>query len=608
MKDYLRLIGYVKPHMWLLVTATVFMVFSSILQPISLSGLIPFIDRVLMRERIVIPNENIPQIITDIVSKINNIPVSRLLGIFVIFYILIFVLRALFIYYQQYLMREISQRVVHDIRIIIYEKLLNLSMDFYSRSRTGTLISRITYDSTIIQDAVSEGLTDLIWQTLLFVFSLAMVVFISIAFKINPVFIFVVLFIIPLIVIPLIRISRRLRQISKRSQESMANINDILFESISGIRIVKGFCMEDYEKEKFGRQSQEFKKMVMKSNKRILAVSPLTELIMLACAMFIIWFGGKQVISRALSIGTLTAFSLAVLSLARPVNRLSRVHNVNQQALAAASRIFELLDTTVSIKEKQGAIELPKTKCRIIFSNVSFKYDEEEALKDISFEARVGEIIAFVGPSGAGKTTLVNLIPRFYDPTEGAVLIDGYNIKDVAIRSLRAQIGIVTQETILFNDTVAANIAYGGSTPDNMGKITEAAKTANAHDFIMKMPMQYGTVIGERGFRLSGGEKQRLAIARAVFKNPPILIFDEATSQLDSESERLVQEAIDRLMKGRTVFVIAHRLSTIKHADIIIVMDNGRIVDMGKHQELLKREGLYTKLYNMQFVGLEDAG
>lgn len=606
METYLRLIGYVKSHIWLLAVAALFMVFSSVLQPISLGGLIPLIDRVLLGEKIVIPNQNVPTFITDIVSKINNIPAARLLGMFIIFYLLSFLFRALFSYCQQYLMREISQRVVHDIRNIIYEKLLTLSMDFYSYSRTGTLVSRITYDSTIIQDAVSEGLTDLILQSMLFVFSLAMVIFISVVFRINPIFIFMVLFIIPIIVIPLIGIGRRLRQISKRSQESMAGINDVLFESVSGIRIVKGFGMEDYEKERFRRRSQEFKKMVMKSNKRILAVSPLTELVTLILAMVIIWFGGKQVISGALSIGTLTAFSLSVLSLARPINRLSRVHNVNQQALAAASRIFEILNTEVSIREKENALELPKPQDRIVFSNVSFKYDEKEVLKNISFEVKIGEIIALVGPSGAGKTTLINLIPRFYDPIQGTILIDQSDIKDVTIRSLRAQIGIVTQETILFNDAVAANIAYGSSVSDNMNKVIEAAKTANAHDFIMKMPKQYETIIGERGFRLSGGEKQRLAIARAVFKNPPVLIFDEATSQLDSESEKLVQEAIDRLMRGRTVFVIAHRLSTIKHADIIIVMDKGRILDIGKHQELLKRGGLYNKLYNMQFVSLQE--
>ena len=604
MKNYFRLIRYVKPHFWVLAGAVVFMIFSSVLQPISIGGLIPFIDRVMMGKEIVVPYKNVPEFISSLVLKINSMTPARLLGILIIFCLSVFSLRAILIYCQQYLMREVSQRVVRDIRNIIYEKLLILSMNFYSRSRTGTLMSRITYDSTIIQDAVSEGLTDLIWQSLQFIFSLTLVCYIAVFFQINLIFIFVVLFIIPLIMIPLIRIGRRLRQISKKSQESMAGINDILFESVSGIRIVKGFGMEEYERERFRRQNSEFKKMVMKSNKRILAVSPLTEFTTMVSAVIILWFGGQEVISKALSPGGLTAFFLAVISLSRPINRLSRVHNVNQQALAAASRIFELLDTEVSIKEKENALELPEVKDKIAFTNVSFKYDEKEVLRDISFEAKVGEIVALVGPSGAGKTTLVNLIPRFYDPTKGAILINNSNIRDVTIRSLRAQIGIVTQETILFNDTVAANIAYGGAVSDNMNRIIEAAKTANAHDFIMKMPAQYGTVIGERGFRLSGGEKQRLAIARAVFKNPPVLIFDEATSQLDSESEKLVQEAIDRLMRGRTVFVIAHRLSTIKHADIILVMEKGRVADRGRHQELLDRGGLYRKLYNMQFASL----
>jgi len=276
------------------------------------------------------------------------------------------------------------------------------------------------------------------------------------------------------------------------------------------------------------------------------------------------------------------------------------VHNVNQQALAAASRIFEMLDEEVAIEEKPGAKKIPSVKNDIVFSDVSFKYTDTEVLSNISFKAKSGNVMAFVGPSGAGKTTLISLIARFYDPNEGSVKIDGADIRDVELQSLRNQIGIVTQETVLFNDTVSANIAYGNKDID-INKVIESAKTANAHDFIMKMPQQYNTVIGERGFKLSGGERQRLAIARAVFKNPPILIFDEATSQLDSKSEKLVQEAIDRLMEGRTVFVIAHRLSTIKHADTIVVMENGKIIDMGAHDELLARGGLYKKLYTMQF-------
>jgi len=600
MKNYLRLIGYVKAHLWVLASAAVFMIFSSVLQPISLGGFIPFIDKVMIGKDIVIPSNNVPGFILDLVAKINSMQRVKLLGIFIVFYIVLFALRAVLMYCQQFLMREVSQRVVRDIRNLLYEKLLKLSMNFYSHSKTGTLVSRITYDTTIIQDAVSEGLTDLIWQSSQFIFSLVMVVCIAVFFRINIMFIFIALVVTPLIVVPLVQIGKRLRQISKKSQESMAGINNILYESVSGIRIIKAFCMEEYETQKFKAQNNQFKNMVMKSNKRILAVSPLTELVTMISAMVILWLGGQQVISGAMTIGTLTVFSLSVLSLSKPVNRLSRVHNVNQQALAAASRIFELLDEEVAIQEAKDAKDLSPVKKEIVFSNVSFKYTDTEVLSDISFKAKAGDVMAFVGPSGAGKTTLISLIARFYDPCKGSVNIDGTDIKGVALQSLRNQIGIVTQETVLFNDTISANIAYGNKNIDN-NKVIEAAKTANAHDFIMKMPQQYNTIVGERGFKLSGGERQRLAIARAVFKNPPILIFDEATSQLDSKSEKLVQEAIDRLMEGRTVFVIAHRLSTIKHANTIVVMENGKIIDMGAHDELIERGGLYKRLYTMQF-------
>jgi ATP-binding cassette, subfamily B, bacterial MsbA len=602
MKNYIRLIGYVKSHLWVLACAAFFMVLSSILQPISLGGFIPFIDKVMIGKDIVLPGEHVPVFISDVVSKINNIPRMRLLGIFVIFYMIMFVLRSVFIYFQQFLMREVSQRVVRDVRNLLYEKILKLSMNFYSSSKTGTLISRITHDTSIIQDAVSEGLTDLIWQSLQFIFSLVMVVSVAVFFRISVMFIFFALIVMPIIVVPLIYIGKRLRQLSKRHQEYMAGLHNILYESVSGIRVVKGFSMEEYEKEKFRVENERVKKMVMKSNKRILAVSPLTELLTMVSAMVILWLGGEQVIAGSMSIGTLTVFSLSVLSLSKPINRLSRVHNINQQALAASARIFEILDEKVTVEDKARAVILPPVEREIVFSQVCFKYEEKEknVLEGISFQVKAGEVAAFVGPSGAGKTTLVSLIPRFYDPTEGRVFIDGLDIKDVKLESLMNKVGIVTQDTVLFNDTVSANIAYGKKNIDYTA-VVNAAKTANAHDFIMKMPCQYNTVVGEKGFKLSGGEKQRLAIARAIFKNPPILIFDEATSQLDSESEKLVQEAIDRLMKGRTVFVVAHRLSTIKHADKIIVMENGKIQDMGRHEELVGRKGLYSKLYNMQF-------
>ncbi len=343
---------------------------------------------------------------------------------------------------------------------------------------------------------------------------------------------------------------------------------------------------------------------IMKSNKRVLAISPITEFVGAICGLVVLWFCGKEVIADKIKPEVLIAFLLCIMSLVKPLNRLSRVHSINQKALAAAARIFEVLDMKQDIKEKENAIELPDISRNVEFKDVNFYYDRGECvLKNINLKAEAGQIIALVGPSGAGKTTLVNLIPRFYDPQQGTVCIDAHDLKDVKLKSLRAQIGVVTQDTILFNDTVFNNISYGKKDIGTDEVIT-AAKAANAHDFIMKMPDKYRTVIGERGFKISGGEKQRLAIARAILKNPPILIFDEATSQLDSQSEILVQDAIDKLMSGRTVFVIAHRLSTIKHAAKIAVLDKGKIVDVGTHEELIKREGPYKVLYNMQFRAL----
>lgn len=601
MKDYIRLIKYTKPHIWVLISASIFMVLSQLFQPVSLISLIPFIRKVLIGDKIILPNKDLPAIFYQLTDKINSIPRIKLLGMFIVFYLVMFLLRSIFVYFQHYLMRETSQRIVKDIRDSIYKKLLKLSMKFYSGSKTGTLVSRITFDSTMVQDAVSEGLTDLITHSTLFIFSTATLIVIVWMYKI-PVGLLLVSFLLPpLIIGPVVRIGKRLRQISKRTQESMAEINNALYETISGIRIVKGFSMEDYEYRRFKSKSFAYKKAIMKSNKRILAISPITEFVGAICGLIVIWFFGKEVIADRLKLEVLISFLLCIMSLVKPLNRLSRVHSVNQKALAAAARIFEILDTRQDIKEKEDAVELPAINQGVEFKNVNFYYNGQNCvLKNINLKIEAGQITAFVGPSGVGKTTLVNLIPRFYDPQEGSVCIGGHNLKDIKLKSLRAQIGIVTQDTILFNDTVYNNISYGDK-DISTDEVIAAAKAANAHDFILNMPDKYQTVIGERGFKISGGEKQRLAIARAILKNPPVLIFDEATSQLDSQSEILVQDAIDKLMSGRTVFVIAHRLSTIKHANKIVVMDKGRIVDMGTHEELMKREGLYKILYNMQF-------
>ncbi len=599
--EYRRLVKFVLPHIWVLAAASVCMSISSLFGGVSIGMIIPLVDNIIRGKKIILSTGiHIPSVLENLVDKINSMPPAQLLNTMMIMVMVLWLFKNLFEFLQTYFMNDVSQRVIRDVKDIIYKKLLALSMDFYSRNSTGKLISRITYDSAIIRDSISSGLTDLIYQPLQLALYVAILLAVKVYFSISWVLIGVSLGLFPLVIYPVVMIGKRLKSISRRSQEQMADINTTLYETISGVRVVKAFSMEGYEGEKFRKQNNQFYRLSMKSVKRMTVVSPITEFVGILCIAIILWIAASQIISGELSCGAFITFLVALLSLMKPVKRLTNVYGINQQALAAATRIFEVLDTKPTVVEAKGALGLPRIRKGVSFEGVWFKYDDKEILKDINFDVKVGEIAAFVGPSGVGKTTLVNLLPRFYDPSRGSIKIDGADIQKATFKSLRDQIGIVTQETILFNDTVAANIAYG-SASSNMDSIMRAAKIANAHSFIMGMPKGYDTIIGERGFRLSGGEKQRLAIARAVYKDPPILILDEATSQLDTESEILVQEAIDHLMKGRTVFAIAHRLSTIKHANKIFVLDSGRIIEVGPHDELIKKSGLYKHLYDMQF-------
>ncbi|MBC8436483.1 MAG: ABC transporter ATP-binding protein [Candidatus Omnitrophica bacterium] len=409
----------------------------------------------------------------------------------------------------------------------------------------------------------------------------------------------ILLILVPLIALPIVKVGRILRKLSRQSQEKMADINSLLYETIIGTRIVKAFNMEDYEIKKFDRINQDYYKISMKGIKRLLILSPATEILGCIAGVTVFFWGGREVITGTLSFGVFGLFLGSLLSLIRPFKKLSQVNSLNQQAVAASERIYEVLETYPSVQEGFGAAELRAFHKEIVFEGVWFSYARQQILKDINLTVKKGSMLAIVGPSGTGKTTLVDLIPRFYDPQRGRILIDGIDIKKVSLKSLRRQIGIVTQETILFNDSIKANIAYG--TPDvSQAAIEEAAVQAHAHDFIKQLSSGYDTVIGDRGMKLSGGERQRIAIARALLKNPPILLLDEATSQLDTEAERIVQDALDKLIQGRTVFVIAHRLSTVKGAHRIVVIDKGAIVEEGSHSELLGNNGLYKRLYQMQ--------
>ncbi len=595
MRDFLRLLRFIKPHLGVFALAVVCMFASALFDGAQIAPAIPMIDNVFTGKAITIERP-LPAFLTGLIGIINALPRLRLLKIIVLGFLTLFLLKGVFAFIRQYLMTNVGQLLLRDIRNTLYAKYQYFSLDYYSQSKVGILISRITHDVGMINNSIAQGLTDVFYQGFKLIILLSLAVFIN-----WKLFLFsIVLF--PFITIPVLRISKALRKISTRTQEKMAEVTSTLYEGISGIRIVKTFSMEDHEIDKFARANQGYYKVTMKSAKRIIAIGPITELVGAVAAMLVLYIGGKQIIRGELSFGMFAAFMGAMFQCVQPFKRLSNITAVMQQAGAAATRIFQILDAPLDMQDKPAAVQLPEFKQAIRFEEVSFKYkgEKREVLKDISLEVPKGTVLAIVGPSGVGKTTFVNLIGRFYDITAGCLTIDGHDIRDLKIKSLRDKIGIVTQEMFLFNDTVRANIAYGNiHAPDEA--IVKAARAAAADGFIRALPKGYDTIIGDRGFRLSGGEKQRLAIARALLKNPPILILDEATSQLDSQSEILVQKALEELMRGRTVFVIAHRLSTVRNAGKIVVLDKGKIAACGTHQELMAQGGLYKQLYELQF-------
>ncbi|HNU86157.1 MAG TPA: lipid A export permease/ATP-binding protein MsbA [Syntrophales bacterium] len=508
--------------------------------------------------------------------------------------LVIYLLKGLGSYGQTVLMSYIGHRIVADLRYNLYRHILLQPLAFFTRNPTGTLMSRITYDVNLVRDTVSEAVTSILKDT----FTLLALIFVIFYRDWKLAIIAVIVF--PIAIYPITLFGRKMRKIARASQVTMGTLTSLLQETISGNRIVKAFGMEEYESKRFSKENERLFRLVMRSVSVRAITSPLMEFLGGVGIAAIVFYGGYQVIQGASTPGTFFSFLAALLMLYEPAKRLTNVNITIQQGLSAAERIFNVMDKMPEIRDKEGAAILPRIAEEIHFNRVSFSYDKTPVLKNIDLIIKAGETVAFAGMSGGGKTTLVNLIPRFYDVTEGRILIDGTDIRDVTVNSLRSQIAIVTQQTILFNDTVRNNIAYGDIRKSDE-EIVKAAKAANAHDFILKLPEGYDTVIGEQGVKLSGGERQRISIARALLKDAPILILDEATSSLDSEAEAEVQDAVDRLIKGRTTLMIAHRLSTIRNADRIIVIVDGRIVEEGSHESLLTREGEYWKLYQMQF-------
>jgi len=500
-------------------------------------------------------------------------------------------------YGSSYLMAWVGQRVVMDLRNALYSHILGQSASFFGERSTGELMSRINNDVGQVQQAVSETAGDLARETL------SLVGFAILLFYYDAWLAVFCIITAPLIVYPMVRLGQRVRKTTRRSQEALQVLSHISAEGFTGQRIVKAFGAEKRESERFARAGHQLFRTNMKVTAALSSLPPLMEVLGGFAMAGALWYGSREIASGHLTLGGLTSFIATLFLMYGPAKKLSRVNANLQQAIAASERIFEMMDTYTEVVEKPNAPALAPFARSIEFRDVTFAYDENRRiLRGVNFTVQAGQMIAIVGRSGAGKTTLVNLLPRFYDVTGGAILVDGIDVRDVMLPSLRSQIGIVTQETVLFDDSVTSNIAYGRPSA-SQAEVEAAARAANAHEFILGLEQGYNTIIGERGQRLSGGQRQRLAIARALLRNAPVLVLDEATSALDVESELLVQEALANLMMNRTSFVIAHRLSTIRRADAIIVLERGRIVEIGRHDDLLARPaGTYASLYQMQLL------
>lgn len=537
----------------------------------------------------------VPWLIKNVVDQVLQDKNMFMLNLIVGAIILIFLIRGFATYGQTYNMSYIGQRVIIDVREAIFKHLQRLSLSYFDRRKTGVIMSNLTNDVAALQSAVVDNLISLITESVTLIGSLVSMLLID--WKLT----LVTFITVPMVLIIINVFGKRLRLAGHDVQGRIADITALLQEVISAIRVVKSFAREGFEINRFEVENQRNFDAVIKATKLTSLLSPMVEFSAAIAVAVILWYGGYSVVTGTITAGSLIAFLIYAINLSNPVKRLSQVYGNIQKALAAADRVFDILDTKADVVEKENAITLPDIKGDVEFQHVDFSYDGEKmALCDFNLSVKAGESVALVGPSGAGKTTLANLLPRFYDVTGGSITIDGTDIKDVTFASLRNQIGLVPQETVLFNASIKENILYGRL--DATEEVYEAAKAANVLEFVDKMPDGLDTIVGERGSSLSGGQRQRVAIARAILKNPKILILDEATSALDTESEKLVQEALDRLMEGRTAFVIAHRLSTVQNAHQIVVLNQGKLVEKGTHQELLALEGgLYNHLYSVQF-------
>ncbi len=601
MRELARLFRFVRPHAAPLAVSVVLMMVAGITYTLMAKLIGPVFDRVLSTawsespvELIKVPFSGHALYLNDLLPGwIHNVWTMIAAGI-----LLVFLVRGAADYAGNYLVNYVGLSTVTDLRQTVFEKVLRHGAEFFESHSTGRLMSSIMNDIDKIQVATSHILADLLRQTSIAVWLLYMLLDTDWRLAI------VSLTLLPFVLVPTARIGKRIRRTTRRAQDDMAELNQILQETLSGHQVVRAFGAEEYESRRFRHAAARLKASNLRYVAQQALASPLIEFFGALTIVGLLTYARTQIKAGTMTAGEFTSFVVALLMLYEPVKRLTGIYNIFEQAMGATQRVFEYLDRPEAIQERHGAVPLKRFEKSIVFDHAGFSYPSSVngfRLQNINLEVKAGQVVAIVGPSGAGKSTLVQLLPRFYDVTEGAVRIDGRDVRDFKLASLRARMSIVAQETFLFNDTVANNIRYGQKDV-SMRAVREAARNALCEEFILQMPQAYETVVGERGLKLSGGQRQRIAIARALLENAPILILDEATSHLDSESEALVQKALGTLMTGRTVIVIAHRLSTVRRADLIVVMDQGRIVETGRHDELAARGGLYQKLYELQFL------
>ncbi|MEO6029739.1 MAG: lipid A export permease/ATP-binding protein MsbA [Candidatus Binatia bacterium] len=568
---YLRLLRYLRPYVWPWFAAAMIamLLFSAT------TGILP-----LLVERI------FDDIFADRkIVALNWLPIA-IVGLFLF--------RGITSFAQNYLMDLVGQRIICDMRDEMNQHIQRLSLSYFNRTPTGDILSRVSNDVALVRTALTDAVASVMRD------ATSLIGLIVVAFVKDPTLALIAFLVFPASVLPIVKLSQRLRRFSKRGQRTLGILTSLLQETVQGNRVVKAFGMEEYERERFQTENRRLYRLYMKASMIKALTTPALEVLAAFAIGGVVWYGGNSVITGTRSQGSFLAFLTAMFLLYEPFKRLTKSNATIQQGVAGAERVFDLLDTAPDVIDRPGARALTAMRRGIVFEHVGFRYGAEPVLKNVNLTIHAGEVVALVGMSGGGKSTLSDLIPRFYDVTEGRIAIDGVDVRDFTLRSLRAQLALVTQFTFLFNDSVRANIAYGDP-GKSMDDVVTAAQAANAHEFITALPQGYDTPIGELGVTLSGGQRQRLAIARALLKDAPILILDEATSALDTESERLVQQAIERLMVNRTTLVIAHRLSTIRRADRIVVVVRGEIIEEGTHEELLALGAEYRKLYDLQF-------